>query len=330
MRLSDDPLPHTLVQGPADDRREQRIRVGFRQPFEPQLRQPGQLVELARPTLREHEDDRLRLQAPRHEREHLRGRLIEPLRIVDQAEKRLFVGTVRQQTQQRRGRRKSDPAGRPSSSQRRSRAPHAGAAAAARARRATAHTTGEGPQTEAPSRTPPRPREEPGSLRHDRRCIPEALSSRSPPRRAAPAPRSAPRAWSPGADQAPGIRHAGPAASLNQIRASKKSFATRIRPRHRAKSSRPKNNLRPKSTASYRGHATVSGRRVLFAGETLGRRSTTRRHRPRAPSICQSNGVSRSARAGDVLPLRHPGFASPTLPRVRGPGSTTRDLTRDS
>jgi len=100
MRLSDDPLPHTLVQGPADYRREQRIRVGFRQPSEPQLRQPGQLVELTRPTLREHEDDRLRLQAPRHEREHLRGRLIEPLRIVDQAEKRLFVGTVRQQTQQ--------------------------------------------------------------------------------------------------------------------------------------------------------------------------------------------------------------------------------------
>jgi hypothetical protein len=76
MRLSDDPLPHTLVQGPADYRREQRVRVGLRQPFEPQLRQPGQLVERTRPTLREHEDDRLRLQAPRHEREHLRGRLI--------------------------------------------------------------------------------------------------------------------------------------------------------------------------------------------------------------------------------------------------------------
>ena len=101
MRLSDDPLPHTLVQGPADHRREQRIRVSIRQSFEPQLRQSRQLVELTRPALREHEDDRLRLQAPRHEREHLRGRLIEPLRIVDQAQKRLFVGTVRQQTQQR-------------------------------------------------------------------------------------------------------------------------------------------------------------------------------------------------------------------------------------
>ena len=101
MGLSDDPLPHTLVQRPPDHRREQRIRVSIRQSFDPQLRQARQLVELIRPALREHENDRLRMQAPRHEREHLCRRLIEPLRIVDQAQKRLFVGTVRKQAQQR-------------------------------------------------------------------------------------------------------------------------------------------------------------------------------------------------------------------------------------
>ena len=165
MRLSDDPLPHTLVQRPADYRREQRIRVGFRQPFEPQLRQPGQLVELTLPTLREHQDDRLRLQAPRHERKHLRRRLIKPLRIVDQTDKRLF--TARQQTQhgeadqeaigpgaraQAKGGRKRLTLGRRQPPQ------------PAEQRRTQLVKS---PQTEAPSRTAPRPREEPGNLRHD-------------------------------------------------------------------------------------------------------------------------------------------------------------------
>src|SRR3954452_12189253 len=237
-----------------------------------------------------------------------------------------------------RGRRRNDRAGRPSSSQRRSRAPHAGAAAAARARRATAHTIGEGPQREAPSRTPPRPREEPDSLRHDQRCIPEGLSSRSPPRRAAPAPRSAPHAWPPGAAQAPGIRHAGPAASLNEIRASKKSLATTINPGPEARSSRAKNRLGPKPIASYRGHGDgqraappASGRRTLRSQTLLSTAVAGPKSVPSDRLLHNSEGRDRGRpERGEPLPLCRLGFVSPTLPRVRGRESTTRDLARGS
>jgi len=73
----------------------------IRKPFEAQLRQSRERVESARIALREHEDDRLRLQASGHEREHLCRRLIEPLGIVDQAQKRLLFGGVREQAQHR-------------------------------------------------------------------------------------------------------------------------------------------------------------------------------------------------------------------------------------
>ncbi len=71
MRLGDDPLANARVQRPAYHRREQVASVSVREPVEPQLRQPGQCVELTRLTLGEHEDDRLRLEAPGHEREDL-------------------------------------------------------------------------------------------------------------------------------------------------------------------------------------------------------------------------------------------------------------------
>ena len=70
-----------------------------RQPVEPQLRQPGQLVGLDRLTDREHERDRLRLQAPRYEGEDLPGGAIEPLRVVDQAQQRPVFGRLGQQAE---------------------------------------------------------------------------------------------------------------------------------------------------------------------------------------------------------------------------------------
>ena len=69
------------------------------------------------------------------------------------------------------------------------------------------------------------------------------------------------------------------------------------------------------------------------------RRVSLRRRNPRAkehdpvsPSsraidLPSNVAVGPSGRRSSVTP---PGFASPTLPPVRGPGSTTRDLTRDS
>ena len=71
MRLGDDPLANALVQWPAYHGREQLARLRVRQSFELQLRQPGQRVELARLTHGEYEDDRLRLEAPGYEGEHL-------------------------------------------------------------------------------------------------------------------------------------------------------------------------------------------------------------------------------------------------------------------
>jgi hypothetical protein len=50
---------------------------------------------------REHQPDPLRQEAARHERERLRGDLIEPLRIVDDADQRPFLGRVGQEAQGR-------------------------------------------------------------------------------------------------------------------------------------------------------------------------------------------------------------------------------------
>ena len=85
-RLGEDPRAHALVQRRADHRRQQLARVRPRQAADPQLRQSGELVGLDGLPHREHERDRLSLQAPRHEREHLRGRPVEPLGFVDQAQ----------------------------------------------------------------------------------------------------------------------------------------------------------------------------------------------------------------------------------------------------
>jgi hypothetical protein len=48
---------------------------------------------------REHQPHPLRQQAPRHERERLDGHLVEPLRVVDDADERLLLAGVGQQAQ---------------------------------------------------------------------------------------------------------------------------------------------------------------------------------------------------------------------------------------
>ena len=71
--LGEYPLPHALVQGLADDRREQFPRIGVRQSAEPQLRQAAQFLDHARVALCEEDQDRLSRQAPGHESENLCG-----------------------------------------------------------------------------------------------------------------------------------------------------------------------------------------------------------------------------------------------------------------
>ncbi len=65
------------------------------------LREPGERVGwLAR---REHERDLLRQQAASHKRERARGRAIEPLCVIDQAEQRPLLGRLGQQAEGRQG-----------------------------------------------------------------------------------------------------------------------------------------------------------------------------------------------------------------------------------
>ncbi len=94
-RLGDQPLGHTRVQPARDDRLQQRAGVVVAEPVQPLLGQAGQRV--ARPAHGEHDRHRLGEQPPRDEPEHLPGRPVEPLVIVDQAQQRPRLGDVGQQ-----------------------------------------------------------------------------------------------------------------------------------------------------------------------------------------------------------------------------------------
>ena len=100
-RLRDDPVADALVEPAGDHRRQQRARVLVAEPFEPQLRQARQLALLARLADAEHDRHRLGEQPARHEPEHLRRRLVEPLEVVHETQQRLLLGDLRQQAERR-------------------------------------------------------------------------------------------------------------------------------------------------------------------------------------------------------------------------------------
>ena len=97
LRLGHDPVPDPVIDRPGQRRVQQRPRVALAQPPDFELRQPGQLT--ARLPGREHQADRVGGQPPGHEPQHLGGRLIQPLLVVDQADQRPFPGYLRQQAQ---------------------------------------------------------------------------------------------------------------------------------------------------------------------------------------------------------------------------------------
>jgi hypothetical protein len=100
-RLGDDPVAHVLSQRCADRRGQQRPRVGLAEPLQAQLGQPRERVDVAAAVVPhgEHERQLLRRYSPRHEGEDLRGRLVQPLRVVDQAQQRRVLGDLGQQVQ---------------------------------------------------------------------------------------------------------------------------------------------------------------------------------------------------------------------------------------
>ena len=97
LRLGHDPVPDPIIDRPGQRRAQQRPRVALPQPPDFELRQPGQ--RRARFTGGEDQPDRVGGQPPGYEPQHLRGRLIQPLHVIDQADQRPFPGHLRQQAQ---------------------------------------------------------------------------------------------------------------------------------------------------------------------------------------------------------------------------------------
>ncbi len=90
--LGDDPVANAVVEAAGDDGRKQGARIFVVQPVEEKLRQAAQLRRRAGLAHGEHERDGFRKEAPGHEPEYLARGFVQPLGVLDDAEKRLFVG----------------------------------------------------------------------------------------------------------------------------------------------------------------------------------------------------------------------------------------------
>ena len=100
-RLGDDPVPHALVQPPWHYRLQQRAGVSVAQTHDRELRESLQVLVPAGFPQREDHGDRFRQEAARDEREGLRRSPVEPLRVVDQADERLFLSHLGEQSERR-------------------------------------------------------------------------------------------------------------------------------------------------------------------------------------------------------------------------------------
>jgi hypothetical protein len=87
--LGQDPVPDPLVDHPRQRGRQQRARVVVSDPLDAQLRQAVEVAGVTGLADGEHHGDPLRQQPARDEGQRLRGRAIEPLRVVDEAHQRL-------------------------------------------------------------------------------------------------------------------------------------------------------------------------------------------------------------------------------------------------
>ncbi len=99
--LVEDPGLHLLVERARNRHVQQLSGVVGREPLEMKLWQPLEHVLAAELAHREHESHPLRLDPARHERERLRGHVVQPLRVVDDAQERLLLGGVGQEAQDR-------------------------------------------------------------------------------------------------------------------------------------------------------------------------------------------------------------------------------------
>ena len=90
--LRDDLIADGSVEPPAHVSQQQRACVVLVEAFEIQRRQPRQHVVSDARARRADERDPLREEASRHEPDDLRGGLIEPLGVVDDADEGMLLG----------------------------------------------------------------------------------------------------------------------------------------------------------------------------------------------------------------------------------------------
>ena len=96
-RLGDDPVPDSLIQSEPDSRAQQRAGVAVVHAAHLQLGEVSKL--LPRFTRGEHDPDGLRQQAPGDKRQRQRRGLIQPLRVIDDAQQWTLFGRGREQAQ---------------------------------------------------------------------------------------------------------------------------------------------------------------------------------------------------------------------------------------
>lgn len=98
-RLGHDPIGHALVERRPQRRGQHGAGIVALKALHDELRQARELLAaLAR---REHRADRLRQQPARNEGEHLRGRAIQPPRVVDEAQHWSFLRRIGEQAERR-------------------------------------------------------------------------------------------------------------------------------------------------------------------------------------------------------------------------------------
>ena len=90
---------HPLIQPNPNDRAQQRTCVLVLQTLDLELWKPPKLLTWL--ACGEHQPNALGQKPPRHERQRLRGRLIQPLRVIDHTQKRPFLRCFREQGQRR-------------------------------------------------------------------------------------------------------------------------------------------------------------------------------------------------------------------------------------
>ena len=104
MGLRHNPITYPLVEPTRHRVSEQRTRVILAEARERHVRQVGKQPVCSGLSDREDQHHRFGQEAPAHESEHLRRRLVEPLRIIDQTHQWFVAGRFREQAQSTRDR----------------------------------------------------------------------------------------------------------------------------------------------------------------------------------------------------------------------------------